>query len=58
MGEDAPADSAEQKGSCEFLGTDHSYGVKGLAAEPGFEPGLRDSESRVLPLHHSAYPVN
>ena len=24
------------------------------AAEPGFEPGLSDSESLVLPLHHSA----
>ena len=32
-----------------------------MAAEPGFEPGLRDPESRVLPLHHSATvirPVN
>lgn len=26
----------------------------GLAAEPGFEPGLPDPESGVLPLHHSA----
>ena len=25
-----------------------------LAAEPGFEPELRDSKSLVLPLHHSA----
>jgi hypothetical protein len=25
-----------------------------LVAEPGFEPGLWDSKSRVLPLHHSA----
>ena len=25
-----------------------------LAAEPGFEPGLRDSKSPVLPLHNSA----
>ena len=26
-----------------------------LAAEPGFEPGLRVPETRVLPLHHSAF---
>ena len=26
-----------------------------LAAEPGFEPGLRDSKSPVLPLHNSAF---
>ncbi len=25
-----------------------------MAAEPGFEPGLEDSKSPVLPLHHSA----
>lgn len=25
-----------------------------LAAGPGFEPGLSDSESLVLPLHHPA----
>ncbi len=25
-----------------------------LAAEPGFEPGMNESESLVLPLHHSA----
>ena len=25
-----------------------------LAAEPGFEPGLRDPKSLVLPLHNSA----
>ena len=25
-----------------------------LAAEPGFEPGLRDPKSPVLPLHNSA----
>ena len=25
-----------------------------VAAEPGFEPGLRGPEPRVLPLHHSA----
>ena len=25
-----------------------------MAAEPGFEPGLHDSESCVIPLHHSA----
>ena len=25
-----------------------------MAAEPGFEPELRDSKSLVLPLHHSA----
>ena len=25
-----------------------------LAAEPGLEPGLRDSKSLVLPLHYSA----
>ena len=25
-----------------------------LAAEPGFEPGLEDSKSPVLPLHNSA----
>ena len=25
-----------------------------LAAEPGFEPGLEDSKSSVLPLHNSA----
>ena len=28
--------------------------VEELAAEPGFEPGLRDPNSPVLPLHHSA----
>ena len=28
-----------------------------LAAEPGFEPGQKDSKSSVLPLHNSAsYP--
>lgn len=28
-----------------------------MAAEPGFEPGLRDPKSPVLPLHNSAlYP--
>ncbi len=26
-----------------------------MAAEPGFEPGLRDSKSPVLPLHNSAF---
>ncbi len=26
-----------------------------LAAEPGFEPGLEDSKSPVLPLHNSAF---
>ena len=25
-----------------------------VAAEPGFEPGLEDSKSPVLPLHNSA----
>ncbi len=25
-----------------------------LAAEPGFEPGLKDPKSSVLPLHNSA----
>jgi hypothetical protein len=25
-----------------------------MAAEPGFEPGLRDPKSPVLPLHNSA----
>ena len=25
-----------------------------MAAEPGFEPGLKDSKSSVLPLHNSA----
>ena len=25
-----------------------------MAAEPGFEPGMNESESLVLPLHHSA----
>ena len=25
-----------------------------VAAEPGFEPGLKDSKSSVLPLHNSA----
>ncbi len=30
-----------------------------MAAEPGFEPGLRDPKSPVLPLHNSAfYPIN
>ena len=30
-----------------------------MAAEPGFEPGLEDSKSPVLPLHNSAfYPIN
>ena len=36
-----------------------------LAAEPGFEPGLNESESFVLPLHNSApstehdsYPID
>jgi hypothetical protein len=28
--------------------------VKQEAAGPGFEPGLSDSESLVLPLHHPA----
>ena len=28
-----------------------------LAAEPGFEPGLNESESFVLPLHNSAIVV-
>lgn len=33
------------------------YCVRVLAAEPGFEPGMNESESLVLPLHHSAiYP--
>ena len=27
-----------------------------LAAEPGFEPGLKDPKSSVLPLHNSAVP--
>ena len=27
-----------------------------VAAEPGFEPGLRDPKSPVLPLHNSAIP--
>ncbi len=26
-----------------------------MAAEPGFEPGLEDSKSPVLPLHNSAF---
>ena len=29
-------------------------GSRTLAAEPGFEPGLRDPKSPVLPLHNSA----
>ena len=29
----------------------------GLAAEPGFEPGITDPKSAVLPLHHSAMPI-
>jgi hypothetical protein len=28
--------------------------IQWLAAEPGFEPGLRDPKSPVLPLHNSA----
>jgi hypothetical protein len=28
-----------------------------LAAEPGFEPGLRDPKSPVLPLHNSALNI-
>ena len=28
--------------------------VRDLSAEPGFEPGLRDPKSPVLPLHNSA----
>jgi hypothetical protein len=28
-----------------------------MAAEPGFEPGLEDPKSPVLPLHNSAEPV-
>ncbi len=32
--------------------------VSKVAAEPGFEPGLEDSKSPVLPLHNSAiYPI-
>jgi hypothetical protein len=30
------------------------WGYKKMAAEPGFEPGLRDPKSPVLPLHNSA----
>jgi hypothetical protein len=29
-----------------------------MAAEPGFEPGLRDPKSPVLPLHNSASYIN
>ena len=29
----------------------------GMAAEPGFEPGQKDSKSFVLPLHNSASPI-
>ena len=38
-------------GSCLFL-----VSLQGIciAAGPGFEPGLSDSESLVLPLHHPA----
>ena len=32
--------------------------VAKVAAEPGFEPGLRGPEPRVLPLHHSANGVS
>ena len=28
-----------------------------LAARPGFEPGLKDSKSFVLPLHHRALGI-
>jgi hypothetical protein len=30
------------------------FAGKNRAAGPGFEPGLSDSESLVLPLHHPA----
>ena len=29
-----------------------------MAAEPGFEPGLEDSKSPVLPLHNSAIELD
>ena len=31
-------------------------GTKGLAAEPGFEPGREAPKAPVLPLHYSATP--
>ena len=34
------------------------YQLIRLAAPPGFEPGLTDSKSAVLPLHHGAPSVN
>ena len=31
-----------------------SNSLYGMAGVPGLEPGLRESKSRVLPLHHTA----
>ena len=32
----------------------NAWSMSVMAAEPGFEPGMNESESLVLPLHHSA----
>ena len=34
---------------------DRLVAVIDMAGEPGFEPGLRDPKSPVLPLHNSAF---
>ncbi len=45
----ATANAVNEKRSLSFADNEHSQ-----FARPGFEPGLSDSESLVLPLHHQA----